>query len=382
MLCVASDQRQAEIVFRAARRMVELNGELADRLQVFQRHLYVPHTDSLLVALPAEPGALQGYDPSLAVVDELHVVTDEVYEAMSAAAGKRDRSLALAISTAAVDTESLMYRLLDHGRQGDPSFFLREFTAPAGCALDDEAAWAVANPALHDFLHLDALRANLKTLRESSFRRYRLNQWVQDDDAWLPADMWDACADQRPVPDGADVVLALDGSFSQDATALVVAEIGEVPHLDVAGLWEPPPGRPDWRVPVLDVEAAVRECCRRWSVTAILADPFRWQRSLQVLADDGLPIMEFPQSPQRMTPSTTGLYEAIANRTVTHSGDPRLARHVANATVRTDSRGTRIHKDTKHSTRRIDLAVCAIMAHSVAAASPGLQLYYFADDAA
>ena len=50
--------------------------------------------------------------------------------------------------------------------------------------------------------------------------------------------------------------------------------------------------------------------------------------------------------------------------------------HVANATVRTDTRGTRIAKETKHSTRRIDLAVCAIMAHSVAAAiDPGLQLY-------
>ncbi len=120
----------------------------------------------------------------------------------------------LAISTAAADTESLMYRLLDHGRQGDPSFYLREFAAPAGCELDDEAAWAVANPALGDFLHADALRANLKTLRESSFRRYRLNQWVQDDDAWLPADMWSACAEPRPVPDGAEVVLALDGSFS------------------------------------------------------------------------------------------------------------------------------------------------------------------------
>ncbi len=116
-------------------------------------------------------------------------------------------------------------------------------------------------------------------------------------------------------------------------------------------------------------------------MTAILADPFRWQRSLQVLADDGLPVMEFPQSPARMTPATTALYEAVANRTVTHSGDPRLARHVANATVRTDSRGTRISKDHKHSARRIDLAVCAIMAHSVAATTTGLQMYYF-DDAA
>jgi hypothetical protein len=44
------------------------------------------------------------------------------------------------------------------------------------------------------------------------------------------------CADPRPIPDGAEVVLALDGSFSQEATAVVAAEVGEVPHLDVAGL--------------------------------------------------------------------------------------------------------------------------------------------------
>ena len=90
VLCVASDQRQAEIVFRAARRMVELNPRARRPVQVFQRHSTPAHRLDA-VALPAEPGALQGYDPSLAVVDELHVVTDEVYEAMSAAAGKRDR---------------------------------------------------------------------------------------------------------------------------------------------------------------------------------------------------------------------------------------------------------------------------------------------------
>jgi hypothetical protein len=31
--------------------------------------------------------------------------------------------------------------------------------------------------------------------------------------------------------------------------------------------------------------------------------------------------------------------------------------------VRTDNRGTRVYKEHKHSMRRIDLAVCAIMAH-------------------
>jgi hypothetical protein len=32
-----------------------------------------------------------------------------------------------------------------------------------------------------------------------------------------------------------------------------------------------------------------------------------------------------------MTPATTGLYEAVVNGAVTHSGDPRLARHIGNA---------------------------------------------------
>jgi hypothetical protein len=53
-------------------------------------------------------------------------------------------------------------------------------------------------------------------------------------------------------------------------------------------------------------------------------------------------VVEFPQSPQRVTPATTGLYEAVVNGAVTHTLDPRLARHVGNATVRIDNRGTRM----------------------------------------
>ena len=69
-------------------------------------------------------------------------------------------------------------------RRGDPSFYFREYAAPAGCALDDEAAWKVANPALDDFIHCDALRATLPPkLREAAFRCYPLGQWVTVEDA-------------------------------------------------------------------------------------------------------------------------------------------------------------------------------------------------------
>jgi phage terminase large subunit-like protein len=106
-------------------------------------------------------------------------------------------------------------------------------------------------------------------------------------------------------------------------------------------------------------------------VLEIAADPFRWARSLQLLDGEGLPVMEYPQSPGRMTPATSRFYEAVVNGQLTHSGDSRLARHIGNAVLREDARGARLAKERKDSKRRIDAAVAAVMAHDRAAALAG-----------
>jgi hypothetical protein len=129
--------------------------------------------------------------------------------------------------------------------------------------------------------------------------------------------------------------LGFDGSYSGDATAIVAVQIGDMPHLDVVRLWEDVGGQ----MPIIDVEDALRIACKPWRVQEIVADPFRWARSLQLLADEGLPVEEFPQSPARMTPATQRFGEAVLNKALTHSGDPDLARHVGNAVVKNDSRG-------------------------------------------
>jgi phage terminase large subunit-like protein len=355
------------IIFTTAARMVELDEDLAARVQVFKDHLLEPRTNSVFMALPADPGALQGWDPSLAIVDELHVVGDDTFEAMAARAGKREQSLLLAISTPpkAGQDNSVMRRLVDHGRAGaHPSFCFAEFAAPAGCAVDDEAAWAQANPALDDFLHRDALRATLPPkMREAAFRRYRLGQWVAVDDAWLPDGAWAACADAtRSIGDGAEVVIALDGSFSRDCTALVMATVTDQPHVHLYRLWDAPEGSRDWRVPVVEVEDAIRAACLRWRVLEVAADPYRWQRSPEVLDADGIPVSEFFQNAARMGPATARAYQLIVDQVLTHDGDPRLARHVANAILKADSRGARLSKEHKDSTRRIDAVVCMVMA--------------------
>ena len=78
-----------------------------------------------------------------------------------------------------------------------------------------------------------------------------------------------------------------------------------------------------------------------------------------------LPVVEFPHSPSRLTAATTDLFSAAVNGKLSHSGDTKLAAHVAAAVITEDARGMRLSKASrKSSARKIDLAACLVMAHS------------------
>ena len=366
VLTVASDERQARQAWNAARRMIELEPELAERVQVFQDRIYAPHTDSLLAPLPAEPATLQGWDPSLAIIDELHVVRDETYEAMLLASGKRERSLLLSISTAPGDADSVMHRLTEHGRAGeDPSFAFVEYAAPSGCRVDDEDAWEQANPALDDFLHRDAIRSSLATSRESSFRRYRLNQLAGVEDAWVDRDLWESCVDpDRDVADGERVVLAFDGSASGDSTVLIGSTVEPMPHVFLVGLWEnPDDGR--WRVPRAEVDEAVDAAFDRFDVVELACDPWGWRSEIEAWAQrhGERRVIEWPTNVRkRMAPATDRAYQAIAQQQLTHSGDRRLSAHVTNAVAKSTPMGDLLAKERKQTPRKIDAAVAMVVA--------------------
>jgi len=364
VLVVASDERQARIVLNMARRIVELNPELAERVHVYADRLRVPHNDSTMMALPAEPGALHGWDPSLLVIDELHVVGEAVWEAVTSMSGKRPESLTLAISTPSTTPDCIMWSLVEHGRAGsDPSFFFREYAAPDGCDLNDRDAWATANPALGDFLAADGREAARRTLREPVFRQLRLGQWVTGSQSWLPWGAWEDRAATRAV--GRDrVVMAFDGSASGDSTALVGCTVGEDPHVFLIGLWENP-GDPRWRVPREDVSNAVDVAFARFDVVELACDPWGWQSEIQAWADrhGERRVVEWNTAAAgRMAPATDRLYQAVVNQTMTHDGEPRLAAHVAHCIAKSTPMGDLVSKDKRGSPRKIDAAVAAIVA--------------------
>ena len=371
----AADRAQAKIVFDTVKEMIRLQPDLSEFLQVFRDAIFNPKNGATYRALSAEAFTKEGLSPTLVAFDEVHAQPNrELWDVMQLAAGARTSPMMIGITTAGVKVDSsgkdsLCFGLYEYGKKValgevvDPTFFMSWWEAPDGMDHRDPATWRAANPGFDDIVSADDFESVVNRTPEAEFRTKRCNQWVATSSTWLPAGAWDSVADSgREVPDGTDIVLAFDGSFNGDCTAIVGVTTDEIPHVFVVDAWEKPDGEAaDWQVPVADVEQSIRDACARWQVREIACDPYRWARTFQVLEDEGLPVVLFPQSASRMTPATTRFFEAVLNRSLTQDADARLARHVGNATLKADARGSRLAKESRHSQRRIDLAVASVM---------------------
>lgn len=373
---VAGTRDQARIVFGSAKRMVELDPELSTTAKVYRDAIEVPATGSVYRVLSREAGASEGLSPTFVVFDEVHVQPDdELWNVMQLGAGARREPMLLGITTAGARTDahgrdSLCYRLYQHGRRvvsgevDDPSFFFAWWEPEAGVQADhtDPKVWAEANPGLGDLCAVEDFHSTIGRTPEAEFRTKRTNVWTVGATAALPHGSWDRLADpEREVDPDAPVVLMADGSWSGDSTGILALTVEERPHVWVVDLWEKPPDARDWRVPVVDVEDALRAAARSHRCLEVGMDPYRWQRSMSVLDDEGLPMVEYPMgSVERMVKAWKLFYDAVLDGTFTHSGDPRLARHVGNMVLKIDARGARPTKDSKVSERHIDLGVCAV----------------------
>jgi len=163
-------------------------------------------------------------------------------------------------------------------------------------------------------------------------------------------------------------MVGFDGSFSGDTTVLVGCTIPKddaLPYVFLIKAWEKDDRIHDdsWRVEIQEVENTIADFCARYKVREVACDPFRWQRSMEVLAEKGIPIVEYPStSARRMVTSCAKFFDAVLDKKMAHDGNPLLARHLSNAVVKSDNLGVRIVKENRNSSRRIDAAVAAIIA--------------------
>lgn len=361
---VAGDRQQARIIFNEAKSQIQASPMLAAETRVYRDAVEMPRFGSVFRVLSSEFRSQAGLNPSLVLFDELwNQQSPDLYDQMSLGSGARLEPLILSITTAGYDLDSVCGQQYQYGKQiaageiEDEQFGFWWWEAPADCSITDQAAWKLANPNIAEgLLDPEDLDAATKQTAELSFRRWRLNQWVRTQESWLPVGAWDACrSDAQPDP-SLPVWVGIDMALKHDSIAVVMAQPQDSRIVVRSRIWNPT----DQGVDIAEVEAHLRDLHRQYQVHEFAYDPSFFQRSAEALADDGLPMIEFPQSAQRMVPACGQAYELIVAGKVAHDGSPTLSDHVLSAAQRMTEQGWRLSKGK--SKRKIDGCIALVLA--------------------
>lgn len=396
----AADREQAAIIYRESAKMVRKSAALQS--QITPRD----STKSLVAgggtfyrALSAESNTKEGLNAHGILFDELHAQRGrELWDCLRYAGAARLQPLHLSITTAGGDLQTICGEQYTYAKRVlggeivDDSFFSYIAEASPQDDWTDEAVWKKANPSYGVTISADQFRADFLEAKESpakenSFRRYRLNQWVQTADAWLSMDQWDACSGgaDAELLKGRECFAGLDLSATDDTTALVLAfpngdgtvellphfflpeqNIGQLerqhkaPYRAWAGqkLFTLTPGN------VVDYEKVrerVRELAGDYTIRELAIDrKFQGQAVENDLIADGFRVVPAGQGWISQDLPAKELEKLIRSKKLLHGGHPVLRWHASNVVVDIDKAGNySINK--KRSRSKIDGIAATLM---------------------
>lgn len=231
VLGTAQNLSLAEETWSGALQMAEGVPELAREVAHVSRtngdkYLRLTSGERYKVAAATRSGG-RGLSSDLVLLDELREHRDwEAWSAVTKTTLARPAPQVLGFSNAGDGRSVVLASLRDKALAGaaDRSSTLGvfEWSAPDGCALDDRAGWAQANPALGHTMTEQAILAALETDPEDVFRVEVLCQWVTSVGAAISAPAWRSLADADVVR-GQEVVFALDVAADHSTASLAVA---------------------------------------------------------------------------------------------------------------------------------------------------------------
>ncbi|MEI6724615.1 MAG: terminase large subunit [Actinomycetes bacterium] len=365
---VASNERQANIVFNTVKRMIQAHPFLAAACDIYKREIWVKETGCVFKALPADADSAQGFHPSFCAVDEVHVhKSHALIEAMLSGMVAREEPLLIAITTAGPDRKGVLWEML-HGAEGFTSWPKQPNTYVywQGAADEDDghdpAVWRAANPA--SWITDEMLKRQHEKLPFTSFERYHLNRFpARGIHRAFDAAVWDAMSETPCIVAAGSVMLGADASFSRDTTAVVLDQVdGDGFHNVAAWIFRSEDGSPIDRSAVM---ATIVDLARTYEVERMVCDRSYFVLEMLQLANEfGIPVEEYPQNNPRMAAAFDSLYSLVTNGRLRHGGDPGLREHILNSALQETPYGPRLTKMT--DSQKIDAAVALAMVVTVA----------------
>ncbi|OHV12127.1 terminase large subunit [Kushneria phosphatilytica] len=397
----AMSREQASIIFNLAVKMIRLNTDLEGLVHIIpssKRLIGLPMNVEYK-ALSAEGKTTHGLSPILAILDETGQVKgsqDEFVDAVTTAQGAHDDPLLLCISTqAAEDADLLSVWIDDAAESGDPHIISHVYAAGKDAPVNDQEAWAAANPALGVFrkrsdLEKQAEKARRMPAFENTFRNLCLNQRVSTVAPFVSKSVWESCG-ERPVPlEGMTVYGGLDLSTRTDLTALVLVGMSRGVWHVWPIFWTPeegllerakrdrwpydqwaregylrttPGATVDYSYVMRDIADLMRDC----EVAGIAYDRYRIDLLRREAESIGvnLPLLEHGQGYKDMAPALDTLESELLNGRMNHGMNPVMTMCASGAVVTQDAAGNR-KLDKSKATSRIDGMVALAMAMRMA----------------
>jgi len=211
----------------------------------------------------------------------------------------------------------------------------------------------------------------------SEFRREHLNQITSDEDSLIHAHVYDRQAIAAPLEVGDRITLGFDGSLSGDGTALVAFRLSDrsfhVLH------YQEPNKDPDWAVDEEQVDEEFRLAMSKYKVWGGACDvhPFEswvyaWNRdfgeTMKVKASSKGPLIRDNRSArQELTLGCESLVGEIESEKILFEQNSYVMKtHWLNAKRAENRYGFSFRKETKNSTKRVDIVAACLMAYLVA----------------
>ena len=362
----ATTKQQAAIIFDTAKRMINADPLLRSATKVYRNVIEVVETGCIFRALPFDADTSQGFHPSFASGDEVHVMKDlSMVESMVTGMVGREEGLFVAITTAGARPGNGADQLRELWAQ-DP----RAYVYWQGATEKDDPhapeTWRKANPA--SWISMDMLKSQYQALPMPVFQRLHLNLTPTEGDsarAFNPK-AWQLCGDEPQIDLERPCIIGVDAAPRRDKTAVVLDQRDENGYHNVKA-WsfeaDPEAGLLDFD----ELKYLLRELHQQYNVSRIVVDPAHLFAIMDELNREGLPVEDFPQHASRMIPASMNLYDLIQLGRMRHGNDPMLTKHVLNAGAKEiPPSGWRITKLSP--TEHVDAAVALAMAAQIAEA--------------
>lgn len=196
---LATSVEQANVIYQRVAHTINNTPALLKRFKsTGTRGIRALDGTASYVCKPAKSDALQGLPVNLALLDEGHLLDQQLYDDLTN--GQRAQAVALLvlITTAGDDNSTLLKRLYDdaEGHLADPSSKVGVFVfeGTAGAALDDVESIKAANPAIAcGRIPIETVLSDIKGQPAHSVIRYLHNRFVQSSNPFITLDTWQAC---------------------------------------------------------------------------------------------------------------------------------------------------------------------------------------------